>query len=601
MKEYTIETDKNSYLTFDPTSLRDVIVNRLNQGQIFTDQNYQGSNLAALIDIISYSFSSLLFYLNKTSSESMFSEAQIYENMNRIVKILNYKPVGRLSQSVAMGITVSDNLSKGNYVIPRFSYLSVGDSLYSVNQDLTFTKSSLTNEIIPETTNRYLLYQGIFEEYPTYTAIGTENEVIYLALPETTQIDHFNIFVYVKPQNGIKWEKWDVTQELFLAKSGDKVYETRFNENKRYEITFGNNINGKKLNAQDQVAIYYLRIDPNTEPLGANSINSAPLVVYNSLRYSEILKDTIDSYGTYLNFNTINSVRLTNTFPSTTYTPEENVENIKRNAPKNFRAQHRLVTLSDYESYLRINFSNILADTKILDNQTYLNKHLRYLYSIGLNDPQIQNQVLFNQIKFANSCNFNNLYIYGIPKPEEQIYLSPSQKEIIIDRLQNIKTLNSQIVMMDPVFINLAFYVQAPNQEAKITDIAQNKLLIYKTPNTKRPDSAILSEVADTIRNTFNKNNLKLGQSVNLYQLSTDILTIEGVDYIQTYREDYQVKINGISMLFWNPLYPDQDISVYTQNVQLEDFQYPVFFDLTNLEDYLQVTETIASVKAAEF
>ena len=45
----------NSYVAFDGTSIRDIIINRLNQGQVFTDQNYQGSNLSALIDIIRHS------------------------------------------------------------------------------------------------------------------------------------------------------------------------------------------------------------------------------------------------------------------------------------------------------------------------------------------------------------------------------------------------------------------------------------------------------------------------------------------------------------------------------------------------------------------
>ena len=93
--------NNNSYIGFDGTSINDLIISRLNDNQIFTDQNYQGSNLSSLLDVISYTFSTLLYYLNKTSSETMFSEAQIYENMNRIVKLLNYNPKGKLAQTVA--------------------------------------------------------------------------------------------------------------------------------------------------------------------------------------------------------------------------------------------------------------------------------------------------------------------------------------------------------------------------------------------------------------------------------------------------------------------------------------------------------------------
>ena len=68
-----IPFDKNSYVAFDGTSIRDIIVSRLNQGKVFTDQNYQGSNLSALIDIVGITVNTLLYYLNKTSSESIFT------------------------------------------------------------------------------------------------------------------------------------------------------------------------------------------------------------------------------------------------------------------------------------------------------------------------------------------------------------------------------------------------------------------------------------------------------------------------------------------------------------------------------------------------
>jgi hypothetical protein len=607
MSEYLIETNKNSYVAFDPRSLRDIIVNRLNQGQVFTDQNYQGSNLAALIDVISYSFSTLLFYLNKTSSESMFSEAQIYENMNRIVKLLNYKPIGRLTQNVSFNLNVGSGLTSNNYAIPRFTYLNVGDTQYTINQDITFSNMPTetgptavgTEEII--LSNNNLLYQGIFQEYPTYTAIGIENEVIYLALSEETQIDHFNIFVYVKQLNSTKWEKWLITNDLFLHKGNDMVYETRFNENKRYEVSFGDGINGRKLNANDQIAIYYLRINPNAEPLGANALNNSSLILFNSTRFNEILDDTAESYGSYLTTRNTGYIRFTNQYPSTTYVSEENVDAIRKNAPQRFRSQYRLVTTTDYESFLKTNFNNVLADVKILDNDNYLNQHLKYLYDIGLNSPQLQNQVLYNQIKFANSCNFNNLYFYGVPQSDQQEYLSPAQKELILNSLQESKTITSQIVPMDPVYMNLAFYAQAPNQAPTINDLYQSKLLITKDTNSRRANSAIQSDVANVIRKFFNRQTSKLGQVINVYQLSVDILQVDGVYKIQTYRPDYQVYIEGISLLIWNSIYGNQDVSTFTQNLPLEPFKYPLFYNLSNIESYIQIEPLSPSIKAVDF
>lgn len=68
---------KNAYANFDAVSLKQFIIDRLNENPKFTDQNYEGSNLAAFIDIIAYSYHVLMFYLNQTSSESMFSQTTL--------------------------------------------------------------------------------------------------------------------------------------------------------------------------------------------------------------------------------------------------------------------------------------------------------------------------------------------------------------------------------------------------------------------------------------------------------------------------------------------------------------------------------------------
>ena len=71
--QFDLPTD--AYTGFDAQSLRDLIISRINNDTTinFTDQNFEGSNISALIDIISYSYHTLLFYLNQTSSESNFN------------------------------------------------------------------------------------------------------------------------------------------------------------------------------------------------------------------------------------------------------------------------------------------------------------------------------------------------------------------------------------------------------------------------------------------------------------------------------------------------------------------------------------------------
>jgi hypothetical protein len=600
--ENELLTDKNSYITFDATSLRDLIISRLDQGKVFTDQNYQGSNMSAFLDILSYSFSTLLYYLNKTSSETLYSESQIYENMNRLVKILNYNPVGRLGQSVPYKVTASSLLPIQNYVIPRFSYLEVGGTNFSFNRNIQFYKSTSGEELIDEITNNYLLHQGNFQEYPTYYAIGIENEILYLSLIDSIYIDHFNIYVFVKRKDTGVWEEFERVPETFLYGSNDNIFQIRFNENKRYEIKFGDDINGRKLKAGDEVAVYYLQIDKDAVNIGPNALTNSKIISFNSLRYRQIIQDiSVDTIGTFLDETNIQYLALNNDYPSTFYSDEEDVNAIKTNASKNFRSQYRLVTTNDYETYIRTNFANLLADVKVSNNDEYLKNHIRYLYNIGLNQPQLDDKVLINQIKFANSCNFNNLYVYSVPKSENQLYLAPAQKELIANGLQQTKTLTSQIVVMDPVYVYLDFYISTLGINPSPNDLDQTYLLITKTQNSRRANSAILADVENVIKSTFNRTSNKLGQVIDIYQLSTSILNIESVQRIQTYRADNKTSVEGISLLMWNYYYPQADAQVYTQNVQLENFKYPVFNNIENISSRIKIQELTGTIKVADF
>lgn len=592
--------DQNSYVAFDGTSIRDLIISRLNQGQVFTDQNYQGSNLSALIDVIGYSFSTLLYYLNKTSSESMFTQAQLYENMNRIVKLLNYNPVGRLGANVPFTMTVSPAIISGNYTIPRYSYLNVGGTIYSLNQDINFTKFTNGQEVISNIADTYLAYQGVFQEYPLYTALGIDNEVAFVSLPANVYLDHFNIFVFVKPIATGVWQEWTRATDLFLYGSNDLVYEVRFNENKNYELTFGDNVNGKGLSTGDQVQIYYLQIDQNSQGIGPNGLNNSSLVSFNSVTYNQIIKD-ISINQNYLTIGQLNQISLNNNYPSTVYTVEESVDSIRNNAPNAFRSQYRLVTTKDYTTYINQNYSNLIADLQLVNNDNYLKGHIAYLYNIGLNTPQLENRILINQVNFANACSFNNLYLYLVPSSPLQDYLNSTQKEIIINGLAPHQTLTSEIVPMDPVYIYIDFYTPSPYTKPSPNDLNNSGLVITKNPNTRRADTAILNDIQSIFTKTFSRSVNTLGQTIDIYQLSTSILNVDGVQRVQTYRSDLGTYVEGVSLLFWDYVYPDNYAEVYTQNVNLQYFQYPVFNNVSNIASRITIQETTGSIKAADF
>ena len=572
MNSQNLEINKDSYVAFDATSLRDLIIARLNKNNVFTDQNYVGSNISNIIEIISYSFSTLMFYLNKTSTESMFTETSLYENMNRIVKLLGYSPTGCQTASVSFKLQAKD-ISIGSYTIPRYSYISLGGFSYSFAEDVPFIKSTnFLQEDIDSVANLYRLYQGRFVEYPTYTANGSINEVVTIAIDADTVIDHFNIDVYVKNNKTNKWSQWNRVDNLYLNTARDEVCEIRLNENKRYEIKFGNNINGKSLNQGDQVCIYYLQSAGSDGEIGAAALNESILSKYNSKNYITILNNTSKSLLTILSDLVYDKLAFTNDSASTLFATYDTVEDIRNKAPKFFKAQNRLVTLQDYKSFIDSNFSNILADSTIMSNDSYVLNYIKYFYDIGLSSPHLESRVLYNQVNFANSCNFNNIYVFALPRTSSRTYLMPSQKQSIIETVRPYKTPTADVIIADPVYVAADIAIKT-SDTVSIEDINNTEIYIEVDKYTKRSNNAILSNVREVFESYFDKTVFNLGSTINLYQIYADILNIDGLKRFYCKHKLNDAIIEGISLIVWNPIYANADVDITTQNFTLPDFK----------------------------
>lgn len=596
----TISTDNtdlniqpNEYIAFDAVSLREFIRTRLSESGLFTDQYLEGSNLTAITNIVAYSFHTLMFYLNKTSSESMFSEAQIYENINRIVKLINYSPVGPQTATLTFTCSATSSLTSGTYTIPRYSFIRVNNTTYCFNSDISFNKSLSGEQFLDNIGSQTLLYQGKWTEYPLYTAQGAVNETVFVAPGSGVNVDHFNIDVYVRDIVTNKWEQWERTDSLYLENSTAKKYEVRYNESRNYEIKFGDGINGKRLALNDIVAVYYLQSLGSDGEIGANEILNLPAVVYNTAQFNIIKNDVFSPDLTYLDDTNINTLSFDNANPSTLYTIPESVDNIRKNAPGSFRSQYRLVTSSDFENFVRTSFNNIIQDVKVYNNTDYVNNHLRYFYDIGLTDPNQDSRVLYNQIAFANSCNFNNVYVYALPRVTSNskiAYLTPAQKSLILSSSTSKKTLTSDLIIMDPVYKTLTVGYKNTTETDVDTIVQQSRLVITLQRTAKLSTYLIQNKIKGIFESFFAPTRLTLGYTVNLVELTGLIKDVPGVENIFTQRLDTGDIVEGVSLVVWNPSYPKNDLTTTTKSFTLKDFQAIYFYDLNTIVDRIIVT-----------
>jgi hypothetical protein len=133
---------KDAYAAFDATSLKSLIIQRLKTSNVFTDQAFEGSNLSAIIDIIAYSYHVSLFYLNNQAAESYFSQSALLENMNKLVNLIGYNPLGSQTSIASFDAAAGAGLAAGNYIIPRFSFVTANGVFYSVSNDIYFEKTT---------------------------------------------------------------------------------------------------------------------------------------------------------------------------------------------------------------------------------------------------------------------------------------------------------------------------------------------------------------------------------------------------------------------------------------------------------------------------
>ena len=611
--DFTLAPD--GYAAFDALSLKSLIINRLNAGNIITDQNFEGSNMSSIIDIIAYSYHVLLFYLNRTGAESTFTTAELYENINKIVKLIGYKPIGSQSAILAFQSSAGANLQAGTYTIPRYSYFTCNGTNYSFNKDVTFLKATNNTEVLASLQEDNLLYQGKFTEYPKYTANGSPFEILTLTIvtPANTNviIDHFSIDVYVRDntQTTPVWVKWLPTQSLFLERSNATKYEIRLNENGRYEIKFGNNINGKQLSLNDEVAVYYLQSDGKKGEVGPGILNNNKLFLYSTAQFNVIQADTTPVNLQLITATQSSQLTFTNTEPSTPYVDRESVDSIKNNSSNTFKSQYRLITAEDFNNYINQNYSNIISSTQVVNNWDYIQGHLKYYFDLGVTAPNSESRVLFNQVKFADSTNFNNVYIYAVPRLQKSSslttranYLNSTQKQLIINDLQSTKLTTTEVIINDPVYVEFDLGVQTPLTPLDPSVITSaSSLVITSSITSKKNAQALQQLVANIFINYFSLVNNNLGLLVSTTELSNQILQLGDINKIETITMINGVTYTtpGISFIAYNPVYPFNDVSIISQDTQLPYFKFPYLNNASNFINKISVvTPSIQSLTA---
>lgn len=614
---------RTDLLKFDASSIQELLTRKLIDSGLYSDQIYPGSDTRILIDLFSWMFNVIMYNLNNSASNALFDDAELYENLNKIVKILSYKPHAYKTSYAEFNLNYLEaDTNSFTCTIPKFASINTGKSdsygnaiKYSFVKDFTFNVingqvSSLENPV---------LYNGKFVHYTFYgETTGSPFEMFILQNTnpdedEPTYIDTTGLTILFEKINddGIKvFKEIEIVDSLVLdAGPADLSCEVRINENKDLTIRFGDNKHGKTLESGGTLHLLYLQSNADEGIIDSGEISKSEisLEIENISSITELINicyggidNFLINYGTIFSKNnlpliSVNNFRLSNIRNSSPVLDYESLESIKMNAPAAFRIGNRLVTGSDFRTFILSNFPNIISDVYVCNNTEYCTNFYKWLDQYNSFDIGIR----LENFKYASSCDFNNVYIWLKPTYEGDI--TNIDKTTIIKECEKRKLLTTNLVPCQAIKSYVMPFLKYDTFD--ITDLNETvfssftppvKIFIVKN-GAKISDGQVKVNVSNVIVNYFN-NNSKLGSKINLSDLLSEIYSLGYIESVKTVLSNSKsngkfVYTEGLSFIsFSESLVEYADYEIFNQSKVYEKFQYP---ELLNKDSFISMIEVV--------
>ncbi|AGG54122.1 baseplate wedge subunit [Synechococcus phage S-SSM4] len=321
----------------DFNSIKASIKDYLRTRPEFTDFDFEGATLSYLIDVLAYNTYYSAFNANMAVNEAFLSSATIRDNVVSIAKLLNYTPRSSRAAKACLSFTAQSQLF--NDVYPQ--YVTLRRGIVATGGEYNFVVLDDVNANTDAnglaSFNKIVVYEGTILTY-RYT-VSTFKKQKYL-IP-TDKVDTSTLRVTVKPNaQSTQEDVYVLGEDITQISATSRVYFLTETEDARYELTFGDDVIGKKLEDGEVINISYVK----THEADANDINEF-----------EFVGDLVDQYGRPI--SDIEGDLFVNERSQLGDGPEA-VESIKFTAPRDYTTQLRAVTAQDYSIITKKVYSN---------------------------------------------------------------------------------------------------------------------------------------------------------------------------------------------------------------------------------------------------
>lgn len=306
---------------------------------IFKDFDFDGSNMAVLLDILALNTSHNAFYMNMLTSESFLDSAQLRSSVVSHAKELNYRPRSARSAKATIQLNVEQN-NNNTLTIPKGTSFT---ATYNF-QTYTFTTDQVKVYFssLDQTTGTYKFQTDEIDVYEGFYLTETfvmdyANESLRFVL-SNPMIDTNSLVVNVIEGGGSSVLNYKLSDTLLGLTNQSRSYFIQACEQDKYELVFGDDIIGRRPADGAVIAVQY-RTSSGAAPNGASL-------------FAPDIDLTSDNSG---------RVTVSTVVKAVGGDEAESIASIKFNAPRHFQTQERAITTSDYETLLKTQFPEIDA------------------------------------------------------------------------------------------------------------------------------------------------------------------------------------------------------------------------------------------------
>jgi len=358
------------FTSLDFDEIKAQIRDYLRTNSNFSDFDFEGSNFSILIDTLAYNTYINAFNANLVANESFLDSASIRENVVSLARNIGYIPRSKTASKAMVTFTVEyegEDVTSSTQKLSKL-YLKPGLVCVGATNNTTYRFSiteptPATLKYTGRTTNPdgsgNKIYEAVFGTPvdPIEVFQGTLSESRFVAkglkdqrfILDSSNIDSSTITTYV--QIAANYEatigygkigrQWKMIDNILNLDPTSEIFFTQEIQDERYELLFGDNIFGRKLDTNDVVTTRYIITD-------GESGNGAAVFEFQGVLTDQDPNEpgskTVIPYGN-VSINTVQS--------ASNGSEMENLSSIKYYGPRLYSAQYRAVTPRDYEAIIQ--------------------------------------------------------------------------------------------------------------------------------------------------------------------------------------------------------------------------------------------------------